>query len=114
MSTTGQVDKVIVWPLPKAASCRPIEAKFHVQLLWVERMKACSNSHGHKTDMTAMPIYGKKLLKIYYETSRPMTCNLGVQHQGLGPSKVCSNADPGLTLTYFTAMLPNAFVLENA
>ena len=34
-----------------------------------------------------------------------------------GPYKVCSNDDPGLTLTYFTArstLLPNAFVWENA
>ena len=36
---------------------------------------------------------------------------LGMYHLGL----VCSNADPGLTLTYFTArsnFVPKAFLLE--
>ena len=53
----------------------------------------------------------------FSETSRPMIFELGVQHQGLGPYKVCSNDDPGLTLVYFTArsaILPNSFVWENA
>ena len=53
------------------------------------------------TKMVAMPIYGIKSLKRFSKTSRPMAC---------------SNDDPGLTVTYFTAMstfLPNAFVWEN-
>ena len=39
-----------------------------------------------------------------------------MQHQELGPYKVCSNDDPELTLNYFIAsstLLPNAFVWEN-
>ena len=32
-----------------------------------------------------------------------MTFKLGTQHQGLEPYKVCSNDDPGLTLTFFAA-----------
>ena len=32
-----------------------------------------------------------------------MTLGLGMLHQGLGPNKVCSNDDLGLTLTFFTA-----------
>ena len=62
----------------------------------------------------AMPIYGKNLSKIS-KTSRSVTCEL-IQHQGIGPCKVCSNDDLRLTLTYFTArstLLPNAFVWEN-
>ena len=42
---------------------------------------------------------------------------LAIQHQGFGSYKVCSNDDPGLTLTYLTArstLLPNASVWENA
>ena len=68
------------------------------------------------TKMATMPIYGENSLKIFSITSRPITFELGIQHPGLGPYKVCSN-DPGLTLTYFTArsdFLPNAFVQENA
>ena len=32
-----------------------------------------------------------------------MILELGMQHRGLKLCKVCINADPGLTLTYFTA-----------
>ena len=33
----------------------------------------------------------------------PMTLKLGMQHWVLEYYRVCSNYDPGLTLTYFTA-----------
>ena len=70
------------------------------------------------TKIATMPIDGKKLLKIFFsETSRPITFELGTKHWGPGPYKVCSNNDPGLTLTYFMArstLLSNALVLENA
>ena len=96
----------------------PIEAKFHVELLWVVRMKVYSISPGHMTKMAAMSIYGKNPLEIFFfETSRSMTSELDIQHQGLRPYKVCLNDDPGLTLIYFTArstFLPNAFEWENA
>ena len=58
-----------------------------------------------------------KPFKISSESKRPMTLELGVQHWRLGPYKVCSNFDCGLTLTCFTAssnLHPNDFVLENA
>ena len=80
---------------------RPVEAKFHVELLWVERTKMCSNGHGHVTKMAAMPIYGKNSLKFFSKNSRPITFALGIQHQRCGPYNG-SNDDPGLTLTYFT------------
>ena len=44
-----------------------------------------------------------------------MTLKLGIQHRVLEYYQVCSNDDPGLTLTSFTArsnLVPYAFVLE--
>ena len=34
-----------------------------------------------------------------------MSTKLGMQHRGLPSIIICSNDDPGLTLTYFTARL---------
>ena len=45
---------------------------------------------------------------------RPMTLKLGMQHRVL-EYQVCSNDDPGLTMTYFRArsnIVPYAFVWE--
>ena len=76
-------------------------------------MKVCSNGLGHMTKMAAMPIYGKNPLKIFFSrTRRPMTLGLGIKHQGCRAYQVCSNDDPGLTLTYLMSrsnLLPNAF-----
>ena len=44
-----------------------------------------------------------------------MTLNLGMQHWVLEYYQACSNDDPGLTMTYFTArsnLVPYAFVWE--
>ena len=44
-----------------------------------------------------------------------MTLKLGMQHRVLKYYQVCSNDDPGLTMTYFTArsnLVPYAFVWE--
>ena len=44
-----------------------------------------------------------------------MTLNLGMQHRLLEYYQVCSNDDPGLTLTYFTTrsnLVPYAFAWE--
>ena len=44
-----------------------------------------------------------------------MTLNVGMQHGYSSTAKICSNDDPGLTLTYFTArsnFVPYAFVWE--
>ena len=66
------------------------------------------------TKMAAMPIYGKNPSKIFFSrTNGPMTLWLGMKHWGLGPIVVCSNDDPRLTLTYFTArsnLVPYAFI----
>ena len=75
--------------------------------------KIYANCYGHMTKMAAMPIYGKNPLIIFFSrTRRPMTLGLGMKHQGCGAYQVCSNDDPGLTLTYLTSrsnLLPNAF-----
>ena len=67
--------------------------------------------------MADMPIYGKNPLKIFFSrTRRPTTLGLGMKHRGCGAYQVCSNDDPGLTLTYFTSrsnLLPNAFKWGN-
>ena len=82
-------------------ACR-IKAKFYVEPPWVGGMKVCSRHLGHMTKMAAMPIYGKNPSKISRTGSQIFT-KLGMLHQGLRPIIVCSNNDPGMTLTYFTA-----------
>ena len=68
------------------------------------------------TKMATMPIYGKKNLKIIFSgTIRPMTLTLVMQHWVLEYYQVCSNDDPELNLTYFTArsnLVSYAFVWE--
>ena len=44
-----------------------------------------------------------------------MTLKLGMQHRVVEYYQACSNDDPGLTLTYFTALsnlVPYAFIWE--
>ena len=44
-----------------------------------------------------------------------MTLNVGMHHWVVESLQICSNDDPGLTLTYFTArsnLVPYAFVWE--
>ena len=83
---------------------------------WDGGTKVCSNSPGHMTKLAAMPIYGQNLKKIFFSgIKRPMTLKLGMQQRVLDYYQVCSNYDPGLTLTYFTArssLVPYAFVWE--
>ena len=87
-----------------------------MELLWDGGTKVCSNGPGHMTKRAAIAIYGKNLKKIFFSgTKRPMTLNLGMHHRVLEYYQVCSNDDPGLTLTYFTArsnLVPYAFVWE--
>ena len=52
---------------------------------------------------------------IFSGTKRPISLKLGMQHRVLEYYQVCSNDDPGLVLTYFTArsnLVPYAFVWE--
>ena len=68
-------------------------------------MIVCINGQGHMTKMAAMAINSKKLLKIFFSrTRRPMGLNLGTKHQTMELYKVYINHDPGMALTFFTAM----------
>ena len=92
----------------------PIEARFHMEPPWDEGTKVCSNSLGHMTKMTVMPIYSKNLQKIFFSgTKRPMTLKLGMQHQVL-PSlfKWWPCVDLDLYLTARSNLVPYAFVWE--
>ena len=58
------------------------------------------------TKMAATPIYGKTFENLFSpEQGSLMILKLCMQHQELKLYKVYINDDPGLTLTYFTAML---------
>ena len=81
----------------------PIKAKFYVEPHWVGGTKVCSRHAGHMTKMAATPIYGKNPSKTFSGTGGPISTKLIMQHRGLQPIIVCSNDDPGGTLTYFTA-----------
>ena len=81
----------------------PIKAKFYVEPPWLGRINFCSRHLGYMTKMAATPIYGKNPSKIFFSrTGGPMFTKLGMYHRGLMPIIVCSNDDPGVTLTYFT------------
>ena len=66
--------------------------------------------------MAAMPIYGNNPSKNFFSgTDRLISTKLCIFHLGLQPIIVCSNDDPGVTLTYFTArsnLVTWAFLLE--
>ena len=62
------------------------------------------------------PYILKTVKKIFFSgIKRPMTLKLSMQHWVLKFYQICSNNDPGLSLTYFMArsdLFPCAFVLE--
>ena len=61
------------------------------------------------------PYMVKTLKSLLLRTKRPMTLKHAMQHRMHKYYQVCSNDDPGLTLTYFTAssnLAPYAFVWE--
>ena len=45
----------------------------------------------------------KTLKNFFSGTKRPMTLKLGMLYQVLRYYQICSNDDPGMTLTYFMA-----------
>ena len=91
----------------------PIKAKFYMELLCDKGTKVCSNGSGHMINMAALLLYVENLQKIFFSgTKRPMTLKLGM----LEYYQVCSNDDPGLILTYFTAgsnLVPYALYGKN-
>ena len=69
-------------------------------------MKIHEHDAGHMTKMATKPIYGKIPSKIFFSgIGGLISMKLGMLHFGLQPNIVCSNDDPGLTLTYFMARL---------
>ena len=79
----------------------PIKAKFYVEPPWVGGGIFCSRHLGHMTKMATTPINGRHPSKIFSRTGGPIFTKLGMWHRGLQPIIVCSNDDPGVTLTYF-------------
>ena len=73
---------------------------------WVGGTKVCLRHLGHMTKMAAMPIYGKNTSKSF---SPEPAGRFSRFHEtwyvasGLQPIIVCSNDDPGVTLSYFTS-----------
>ena len=65
-------------------------------------MKIDEYDVGHMTKMAAKLIYGKNPSKIFSDTVGPFSTKLGMYNRGFQPIIVCSNNNPGLTLTYFT------------
>ena len=93
----------------------PFWTKFCMKAFRYMEMKIWWYDAGHMTKMATTPIYGKSPSKIFSGTDRPISRKLGMQHQGLLQIIVCSNDDPGVILTYFTArsnLLTYAFLLE--
>ena len=84
-------------------TARLIIAKFYVEPPWEGGTKFCSRHLGHLTKMAATPIYGEHPSKIFSGTGGQIFTKLGMYHRGLQLIIVCSNDDPGVTLTYFTA-----------
>ena len=67
------------------------------------------------TKMTALPIYGKNLKNLLLRNQKAYDLESWYASSGARVLPSCSNNDPGLTLTYFTArssLVPNAFVWE--
>ena len=57
MAKSNLVIYVFVWEKVKWLSTGPVEAKFHMEILWDGRTKVYLNGPGHMTKMTALPIY---------------------------------------------------------
>ena len=66
----------------------------------MENEREYTNGLCHMTYMAAMPIYGKSLKIFFSGIKKPMTLKVGMKHRLLEYYQVCSNDDPGLTLTY--------------
>ena len=75
----------------------PIKAKFYVGPPWVG-----AASRSHDQDGRHAHLYGKNPSKSFSRTGGPIFTKLDM-HRGLQSIIVCSNDDPGVTLTYFTA-----------
>ena len=82
-----------------------IEDKFHLELPLDKRTKVYSNGPGHMTKMVTMPIYGKTLNNLLLLNRKADDLEIWYAASGARVLPNCSNYDPGLTMTYFTARL---------
>ena len=82
-----------------------IKVKFYVESPWVGGNKILSAASGsHDQDGRHAHIWGKTLQKIFFSrTGWLIFPKLAMLHRGLQPIIVCSNDNPGVTVTYFTA-----------
>ena len=83
----------------------PIKVNFRMEPPCDRGTNVCSNGPGHMTKMAAMPVY--LLLR------NQKADDLESWYRVLEYYQVCSNEDPELTLTYFTArsdLVPYAFL----
>ena len=93
----------------------PIKVKFHLAPPWYGGIKVCLNDPGQWPMWPPCPYMVKTFKELFSGIKRPMTLNVDLLHRVLEYYQVCSNDDPGLTLTYFTArsnLVPYAFVWE--
>ena len=72
-----------------------------MEFLWDGGTQIFSNGPGFMSKMAA--IYGKTWITFFSGTKQLMTMKAGIQYRVLEGYQICSNADPGLTLTYSTA-----------
>ena len=80
---------------------------------WDGGTKVCSNGPGHMTKMSATPIYGKNFKNLLLQNQKADDLESRYVASGARVLQICSNDDPKLTLTYFTArsnLVPYAFV----
>ena len=66
-------------------------------------MKICLYNVGHMTRLFPRPYMVINLKIFFFGTNGPIYMNFGMLHRGPWPIIFCSNYDPGITLTYFTA-----------
>ena len=68
-------------------------------------LKFCLQYLGHMNKLAAMPIFGKNQKKKTNCSPELVadSTKFGMLHGGPKPIIVCSNDDPRMTLTYFTA-----------
>ena len=76
-----------------------------MELHWDGGTKVCLKGPGHMTKMAAMLIYNKKKLRnLLLRNQKADDLETWYAESGARVYQVCSNDDPGLTLSYFTAM----------
>ena len=118
--------KVISWPWPKVVDIQNsnwifsettvlILTKLCMKAFRFKEIKIWWHDARHIIKMAAMPKCGKNPSKIFSRTGRLISTKPVMYNWGLQPIIVCSNNDPGVTLTYFTArsnLVTEAFLWE--